>query len=48
MSFAYMVSAPQEAAQSQAKKLAALESLHRVRPSARVRVAVESMTAWKE
>ena len=37
--------APQEAAQRQAKKLAAVESLHRVRPSARGRVAVESMTA---
>jgi hypothetical protein len=34
MFFDYPVPAPQEAAQRQAKKLAALESLHRVRPSA--------------
>jgi hypothetical protein len=33
MFFAYPVSVPQEAAQRQAKKLAALESLHRARPS---------------
>jgi hypothetical protein len=32
MFFAYPVPAPQEAAQRQAKKLASLESLHRVRP----------------
>jgi hypothetical protein len=38
---------PQEAVQRQAKKLTALESLHRVRPSARVGVAVASMTARK-
>jgi hypothetical protein len=36
---------PHEAVQRSARKLAALESLHRIRQSARVRVGVESMTA---
>jgi hypothetical protein len=36
---------PHEAVQRSARKLAALESLYRIRQSARVRVGVESMTA---